>query len=90
MGQTLFNSMPYVTVSSKRKGSQNILMLKKITRRHRYFLAHNTIIESAKKRSNKFFYQKLTDELFATFKGQSNTFKKRNELHKLAEENYYY
>ena len=78
---------PYINVKTKRLGSRNIYIPKRMKKNFSEFLSSKWILESAKNRSENQFYKKLVNELIDIVTNKSNAAKKKQELHKLAAEN---
>lgn len=80
------NTTPYVSVKTKRKGSKNIYVPLKITANRGKFLSAKWIISNASSRNKRYISEGIVDELIESSSKKSLSVKKRDELHKLAEE----
>lgn len=78
---------PYINVKTKRLGSRNVYIPKRMKKNFSEFLSSKWILESAKNRSENEFYKKLVNELVDIVTNKSNAAKKKTELHKLAADN---
>lgn len=82
------NIKPRVEVKAKRVGGANYQVPTPVREARQYALAYRWIIASARdKRTNTEFYVVLADELAEAFKGQGNSIKKRDEMHRMADAN---
>ena len=87
INQSVHKTTPYINVKTKRKGSKNVYIPKKMKKNFSEFLSSNWILDSAKKRSENQFHKKLINELIDITNNKSMVSKKKDELHKLAAEN---
>ena len=76
---------PKISVKTKRKGSKNIYLPVTISKKRSKFLSSNWILSNAREKTNKKFYKNLAEELMESSKKNSLSFRKCNDLHKLAE-----
>jgi ribosomal protein S7 len=81
------NTNAIITVKTKRKGSRNIYIPKKLTKNHSKFLSNSWIIKNAYTKNKNKFFEAVIDELIKSSSNESFSVKNRNDLHKLAEEN---
>lgn len=81
------NTIPVVGVKTTRKGSKNIYVPMRLTPRRGKFLAAKWMSSNvlAKKKYN--LYESVVEELIESASKKSSSTKKRDDLHKLAEEN---
>lgn len=78
-------TMPKISVKTKRKGSKNIYVPCTITASRSKYLSSSWILFHAKNKSNNKFYKNLAEELNESSKKKSQSFRKCHEVHKLAE-----
>jgi|688.fasta_scaffold04671_2 ribosomal protein S7 len=86
----LQNTTPKVSVKTKRKGSKNIYIPIKITKKRAQYLSYNWIVSCAKIKPHKNFYINFTEELVECLNKKSASVKKCNSLHDLAENSIVY
>lgn len=77
---------PLVGVKPKRKGSKNIYLPLKLTERRSSFLSSKWMLTNAFAKNKRKFYEGVIEELIESSLKKSNSNKKCDELHKLAEE----
>jgi small subunit ribosomal protein S7 len=80
------NTTPYVSVKTKRKGSKNIYIPLKISPKRGKFLSAKWILASSFTKQNHNFFESIVEELIESSLKKSSSVKKRDDLHKLAEE----
>ena len=81
------NVLPTVETRSVRLGGTNHQVPMPISTDRQLSLALKWIVKHARKRSERSMKERLAAELVAASKGQGNSIKKRDELHKMAESN---
>ena len=81
------NTTPHITVKIKRKGSRNIYIPKKLSEKHKQFLAAKWMLTNAVLKKKRKLYEGVLEELVDSSLKNSSAIKKRDDLHKLAEEN---
>ena len=80
------NAKPYVEVKSIRIAGTTYRVPVELTKKRQYSLAIRWIIECSKNRNERTMPLKLAKEIYETASGlNTNTLKKREELHKMAE-----
>lgn len=84
--KAFLNATPFIGVKSKRKGSKNIFLPKKLSTNRSMFLATKWILTNSFEKKKRHFYEGLFEELIESSKKKSASVKKREDLHKLAEE----
>ena len=81
------NVRPYTEVKSVRVGGTNYQVPSPVDEKRGYALATRYIIEAATKRSGRSMIDKLGDEMFDGANSRGSAFKKREDVHKMAESN---
>lgn len=81
------NTIPFINVKTKRKGSRNIYIPMKISEKKGDFLASNWILTNAFAKKKRNFYEGIVEELIECSLKKSPSLKKREDLYKLAEDN---
>lgn len=80
------NTIPFVGVKTKRKGSKNIYVPIRLTLRKGKFLSAKWMITAGTLKKRRNFFEGILEELIESSLQKSSSAKKRNDLHKLAEE----
>ena len=80
------NTTPYVSVKTKRKGSKNIYLPLKITKKRGKYLSAKWLLTNSFAKQKRNFYEGIVEELIDSSLKKSLSVKKRDELHKLADE----
>lgn len=80
------NTTPYISVKTKRKGSKNIYLPTKISKKRGQFLSAKWLLTNSFSKQKRNFYEGIVEELLESSLKKSLSVKKRDELHKLAEE----
>jgi len=81
------NLIPHVGVITKRKGSKNIYIPYRLSKKKQNFLATKWILINALAKKKRKFYDGILEELIECSSKTSLSIKKKEELLKLAEEN---
>jgi small subunit ribosomal protein S7 len=81
------NTTPVVGVKTARKGSKNIYVPTRLTPRRGKFLAAKWMSSNILTKKKHKIYESIVEELIESSSKKSTSAKKRDELHKLAEEN---
>lgn len=81
------NVQPSVEVRSRRIGGANFQIPTEVRPTRRLALAFKWVISYAKERNGKSMSDKLAAELIAASKGEGAAFKKKEDVHKMAEAN---
>jgi ribosomal protein S7 len=81
------NLIPHVGVITKRKGSKNIYIPYRLSKKRQNFLATKWILLNALAKKKRKFYDGILEELIECSSKTSISIKKKEELLKLAEEN---
>ncbi len=81
------NVKPRIEVRSRRVGGATYQVPMEVSPKRQLSLALRWIISFTRKRKGKPMAMKLADELSNAFKGEGESMKKREELHKMAEAN---
>lgn len=81
------NLTPHVGVITKRKGSKNIYIPYRLSKKKQNFLATKWILLNALAKKKRKFYDGILEELIECSSKTSISIKKKEELLKLAEEN---
>jgi len=85
--KVLTRSKPLVRVKARRVGGSTYQVPMEVDEQTGIAFGSRWLIENAKKRSGRSMSDKLAQEFLETYKGQSATLKKREEVHKMAEAN---
>lgn len=78
---------PQVEVRSRRVGGSTFQIPQEIRASRKLALAMKWLIMYSRKRNGKSMSDKLADEIMAAFKEEGATFKKKEDVHKMAEAN---
>ncbi len=81
------NVTPQVEVRSRRVGGSTFQIPQEVRQSRKLSLAMKWIISSTRKRNGKSMAQKLADELVAASKEEGAAFKKKEDVHRMAEAN---
>jgi small subunit ribosomal protein S7 len=81
------NTTPVVGVKTARKGSKNIYVPTRLTSRRGKFLSAKWMSSNILAKKKNKIYESIVEELIESSSKKSTSAKKRDELHKLAEEN---
>ena len=81
------NVSPAVEVKSKRIGGANFQVPIEVRPERKLSVSIKWIIEHARKRNGKSMADKLANELVAASKGEGGAFKKKEDVHRMAEAN---
>lgn len=81
-----FNTTPTIGVKVRRKGSKNIYIPKKLTFKHSKYLAAKWMLTNAFAKKKRNLHEAIIEELVESSLKKSLSAKKRDDLHKLAEE----
>ena len=85
--QAVQNVAPLHEVKPRRLGGASYLVPTEVRHERKLFLSLNWIIEAAKAKKGQPMHLKLADELIAAAKGEGEAVKKRENVHKMAEDN---
>ncbi|WGS66186.1 30S ribosomal protein S7 [Enterobacteriaceae bacterium ET-AT1-13] len=85
--KAIINIGPLVEVKSRKIGGANYQVPIEVNLKRRNSLAMRWIIKAAQKRKNKSMSLKLSNELFDASNNKGLAFKKRENVHKMAEAN---
>ncbi|XZR52752.1 MAG: 30S ribosomal protein S7 [Enterobacteriaceae bacterium] len=85
--KAIVNIGPLIEVKSRKIGGANYQVPIEVNSKRRNALAMRWIISAAKKRKNKTMSLKLSNELFDASNNKGLAFKKRENVHKMAEAN---
>src|SRR4030042_1283012 len=80
------NVSPLLEVSSRRVGGANYQVPREVRPERKFFLACRWIIESARSTKGKTTDKKLSEEIIAASKNEGAAIKKKQNIHKMAEE----
>ncbi len=80
-------SKPLVRVKARRVGGSTYQVPMEVDEATGIAFGSRWLIENARKRNGKTMVEKLSNEFLDTYKGQSATLKKREDVHKMAEAN---
>ncbi|BAV94805.1 30S ribosomal protein S7 [Ichthyobacterium seriolicida] len=83
----LDNVTPYVEVKSKRVGGAVYQVPVQISSGRRISMAIKWMISFSRKRNEKSMSDKLASEILAAYKQEGSSFKKKTDVHKMAESN---
>ncbi len=81
------NISPVMEIRSRRIGGANYQVPHEVRPERKLALAYRWIIEAAKSKKGKPMAQKLATELILSSKNEGDAFKKRENVHKMAEAN---
>ena len=85
--KSLSNIMPEVEVRSRRIGGATFQIPMQIRPERKLSMGMSWMINFARKRSGKTMSEKLAGEIIAGFNEEGGAFKKKTEVHKMAESN---
>ncbi len=85
--EALKNVSPTLEVRSKRVGGANYQIPFPVRPERRFFLASRWLIDAAKARKGAPMAVKLAEEIMSAAKGEGTAFKKRQDVHRMAEAN---
>jgi len=85
--KALENAMPNVEVRSKRIGGATFQIPVEIRAERRVSIGMKWLIRFARERAGKGMAEKLAAELLAASKGEGNSVKRKEDMHKMAESN---
>ncbi|WP_375323051.1 30S ribosomal protein S7 [Candidatus Karelsulcia muelleri] len=85
--EALDNVMPHVEVRSRRIGGSNIQVPTQIPPDVKVTKAMKSLINCARERNEKKMSKKLAGEILSAYKKEGASFKKRENIHKMAEAN---
>ena len=85
--QAINNIMPVLEVKARRVGGSNYQVPMEIRPDRRQTLAIRWLVLYARKRSEKQMYLRLAGELMDAYNSQGGAFKKKEDVHKMAEAN---
>jgi small subunit ribosomal protein S7 len=74
-------------VRSRRVGGANYQVPREVPQQRRLALAYRWIIVSARGKKGRPMSDKLADEILAAAKNEGDAFKKKEEMHRMAEAN---
>jgi len=85
--KALENITPQVEVKSRRVGGATFQVPTEIRPDRKICLSMKNMIQFARKRSGKSMSEKLAAEIIAAYKEEGGAFKKKEEIHRMAEAN---
>lgn len=85
--KALENVMPSVEVKSRRVGGATFQVPMEIRPDRKISVSMKNMIEFARKRSGKSMSEKLAAEIIAAFNEEGGAFKKKEDMHRMAEAN---
>ncbi len=85
--KALENVTPSVEVKSRRIGGATFQVPMEVRSDKKLTMAMKFVIEYARKRSGKKMSERLADEIMAAYKEEGGAFKKKEDMHKMAEAN---
>ena len=85
--KALANVSPAVEVKSKRIGGANFQVPMEVRPERKQSLAIKWMINYSRSRNGKSMADKLANEIIAASKGEGATFKKKEDIHRMAEAN---
>jgi len=85
--KALSNVSPQVEVKSRRVGGANFQIPQEVRPERKIALGMKWMIMFARKRNEKSMHLKLASEIIAASKGEGAAFKKKEDVHKMAEAN---
>ncbi|MDR0976059.1 MAG: 30S ribosomal protein S7 [Christensenellaceae bacterium] len=85
--QALENVMPLLETKARRVGGSNYQVPMEVRPARRQTLGIRWIVDNARKRSEKTMEERLFGELLDAFNGTGGAFKKKEEMHRMAEAN---
>ncbi len=81
------NAKPLVEVRSRRVGGATYQVPVPVPQKRQISLAYRWIIGAARGKKGRPMHQKLADELYNCYRGEGDSIKKRDDVHKMAEAN---
>jgi len=85
--EALENITPKVEVKSRRIGGANFQVPVEIRPDRKISISNKAIIEYARKRNGKSMAEKLAAEILAAFNSEGGAFKRKEDIHRMAEAN---
>jgi small subunit ribosomal protein S7 len=85
--EAMKNVMPVVEVRSRRIGGANYQIPIEVRGERKQALAFRWMIEACNKRKGRPMYEKLAQEIMDAAKGEGESIKKREDVHRMAEAN---
>jgi small subunit ribosomal protein S7 len=85
--KAIVNVTPQVEVRSRRVGGANFQIPQPVRDSRKVSLAMKWLISYSRKRNERSMEQKLANEIMAAAKEEGAAFKKKEEVHKMAEAN---
>ena len=85
--KALDNIMPGVEVRSRRIGGAVFQIPQEVRPERKVSLGMKWMIQFARQRSGKSMQEKLAEEILAAYKKEGGTFKKKEDIHRMAEAN---
>ncbi|MCD6366061.1 MAG: 30S ribosomal protein S7 [Bacteroidales bacterium] len=85
--EALENITPKVEVKSRRIGGANFQVPVEIRPDRKISISNKAIIEHARKRNGKSMAEKLAAEILAAFNSEGGAFKRKEDIHRMAEAN---
>ena len=85
--KSLENIMPHVEVRSRRVGGATYQVPVEVRPERRQTLALRWIVDISRKRNERTSVERLANELFEAANERGNSFKKKEDIHKMAEAN---
>jgi len=85
--QAIENVKPLLEVKSRRVGGATYQVPVEVRNERRQTLALRWIVDMARKRNERTMDERLANELFEAANERGNSFKKKEDMHKMAEAN---
>lgn len=85
--QAIENARPLLEVKPRRVGGATYQVPVEVPNLRSTTLAMRWIIEAARNRGSKQFYERLCEEILLAYKKEGSVIKKREDVHKMAEAN---
>ncbi len=85
--KALENITPSVEVKSRRIGGATFQVPSEVRQDRKISVSHKWLIGVARKRSGKSMAENLAFEIMAAYNSEGNAFKKKEEMHRMAEAN---
>jgi len=85
--QAIENARPLLEVKPRRVGGATYQVPVEVPNMRSTSVAMRWIIDAAKNRGNKNFYERLSEEIISAYKKEGGVIKKREDMHKMAESN---
>ncbi len=85
--QAIENVKPLIEVKSRRVGGATYQVPVEVRSERRQTLALRWLVDSARKRNERTMEERLANELFEAANERGNSFKKKEDMHKMAEAN---